>query len=480
MLACWAAIGPIVATFHSALRRARGRCSGRVRCCSAALEKISGRIAVCDAGPQDRGRAPRRRRRADPQRRRGRRVRRGRAAAGVAGPEARRSASSAGSTSRARACRSCSRPSLLSPPSARGCGCWSPGPATPRTSLRTVPTEVRDPVDRARAGVGRRQGRVPALGRRVRRAQHRGRELRHRAGSRRWRPGAPCWPATSRRSASARGRPGGSLLPVGDPAALARAAVACSSRRTGAPSWRSVGRARAAEFDWSLIAQRSWRSYETVAVTWSRRCARTIAMDRHVRRAAEEEAVTHHARGERGRHRPGGPAAVCTSVGWRAGSTGCTCGSRLARETLDAQLLRAGRAVLGPGHSGGLDPASACLLAEAAHEPPGRRAGRARGAESDLSRTSVPCWRARERSDMLWADPRAERCSRTWSPDVAEASVCARRFHNDAVRVGARAATPAALVRALHLAGRACRIPRFFEMDDAPPGRSTDPGCADR
>ncbi len=89
--------------------------------------------------PHHARRAPRRRRRAHPERRRDRAVRDGRAAARLARPrraprgDGERSGSSAGWTSRARACRCCCAPSRSSAAAVPGCGCCSPGPATPTT-----------------------------------------------------------------------------------------------------------------------------------------------------------------------------------------------------------------------------------------------------------------------------------------------------------------------------------------------------------
>lgn len=58
----------------------------------------------------------------------------------------------------------------------------------------------------------------------------------------------------------------GSLVPVGDSAALARAAVALLESPDRRAELAVLGRVRAAEFDWSLITQRILAVYETVAV----------------------------------------------------------------------------------------------------------------------------------------------------------------------------------------------------------------------
>ena len=96
------------------------------------MEKVTARIAVSPTCPPRAGRAPRRRRRDHPERRRRGALRRvARRCPGYPRATGPRSASSAGSTSRARACRCCSRRCALLVRSARTCGCSSPAAATP-------------------------------------------------------------------------------------------------------------------------------------------------------------------------------------------------------------------------------------------------------------------------------------------------------------------------------------------------------------
>jgi hypothetical protein len=137
-----------------------------------------------------------------------------------------------------------------------------------------------------------------------------------------------------------------------------------------------------------------------------------------------------------------------------------------ARETLDAQLLRRAGAVLDLATNGGLDMASAFLLAEAATAARDAPAGEREVAESALSEDVRAVLDAPGTLDLLWADP----VGRELLEPVALASErvgLARRFHNDAVR-SVRALRRKGVVRVLHLAGRAA-LPESFEMDDAPP-----------
>ena len=113
LLACWAAEGPIVATFHASCDALAGASRSPRRCCAARWRRSAGG-SRCPTRPARRlvehlgGDAV-----LIPNGVDGQPLRRGRAAAGWPGPTAARSASSAGWTSRARACRSCWRRSSL-------------------------------------------------------------------------------------------------------------------------------------------------------------------------------------------------------------------------------------------------------------------------------------------------------------------------------------------------------------------------------
>lgn len=137
-----------------------------------------------------------------------------------------------------------------------------------------------------------------------------------------------------------------------------------------------------------------------------------------------------------------------------------------ARETLDAQLLRRAAAVLDLATTGGLDMASAFLLAEAAtaarDAPPDER----EVAESALSEDLRAVLDAPGTLDQLLADPVARELLGPVAA-AAERVALARSFHNDAVR-SVRELRRRVVVRTLHLAGRAA-LPESFEMDDAPP-----------
>ncbi|GAA1088624.1 hypothetical protein [Nocardiopsis composta] len=159
-------------------------------------------------------------------------------------------------------------------------------------------------------------------------------------------------------------------------------------------------------------------------------------------------------------------------VSWRAGRL-----DRLhtrvetAHAALRAALNRRSAVVVELAAVGGLEPASAVLLAEAAgtaHRAwadgedtiggvPARVRAERELAESDLSRALRVVV---ERTDL---DPgvRAE------VDAAAKRVLLARRFYNDAV-AQTRQARASRLVRLFRLAGRA-GLPEFFEMDDEPP-----------
>ncbi len=139
-----------------------------------------------------------------------------------------------------------------------------------------------------------------------------------------------------------------------------------------------------------------------------------------------------------------------------------------ARDALDAQLVRRAAAAAELGASTLIDPASALLLAEAAHDA--REAGaagdRERGAaESDLSSALRLVFddpdnaeEIRERGGEHILDDLATGCQRV---------VYALRFYNDAVDA-TQAMRSKALVRWFRLAGYT-PWPEHFAMDDTPP-----------
>jgi hypothetical protein len=137
-----------------------------------------------------------------------------------------------------------------------------------------------------------------------------------------------------------------------------------------------------------------------------------------------------------------------------------------ARAALDAQLVRRSAVALELATSGLLDPASAVLIAEAAHAAREADPAARDQAESDLSRVLRAALDQPPQAEELAATARG----RVLLSELETASrrvVMARRFHNDAVRA-TRAVRRKRHVRYLRLAGHAA-MPATFEFDDAPP-----------
>jgi hypothetical protein len=145
-----------------------------------------------------------------------------------------------------------------------------------------------------------------------------------------------------------------------------------------------------------------------------------------------------------------------------------------ARSALDAQLVRRASVALQLAASGRLDPATALLLADAAHEA--READGAgdrdveqtarEAAESNLTRALRAAFAEREVVEELEADP----VGRELVHELAAAGLrvqLARRFLNDVVRA-ARVVRRKLVIRFLRLAGHA-PWPQTFEMSDTPP-----------
>jgi hypothetical protein len=137
-----------------------------------------------------------------------------------------------------------------------------------------------------------------------------------------------------------------------------------------------------------------------------------------------------------------------------------------ARAALDAQLVRRSAVSMELATCGLLDPASALLIADAAHEARQAEGENRPPAESDLSKALRAALDQPEQFDEL--SGRAE--GRELIDELEGAGrrvVMARRFHNDAVR-SARALRRKRHVRYLRLAGHA-PAPTTFECDDSPP-----------
>ncbi|GAA2852554.1 membrane protein [Streptosporangium fragile] len=154
-------------------------------------------------------------------------------------------------------------------------------------------------------------------------------------------------------------------------------------------------------------------------------------------------------------------------ISWRAGRLDrLHIRLELARESLDAALVRRAAVCLELAGSRLLDPATSLVLAAAAHEA--RTAGpeEREHAESDLSRTLRAVIDQDRLRDRLAETPAGPDLLEELDGAVAKV-VYARRFYNNAVEV-TRTAQRRWLARTLRLAGHT-DYPDFFEIDDAPP-----------
>jgi hypothetical protein len=135
---------------------------------------------------------------------------------------------------------------------------------------------------------------------------------------------------------------------------------------------------------------------------------------------------------------------------------------------LEARLERRAALTREVALEGGLDPASAVLLLDAATTAQHcERAGPSRiAAESDLSGALRAVFGDPETLEELAMDS-ADRLLLTELAEVTQGVVLARRFANDAVRAVV-AVRRRWLVRALRLAGHA-PWPQSADLDDAPP-----------
>jgi hypothetical protein len=164
-----------------------------------------------------------------------------------------------------------------------------------------------------------------------------------------------------------------------------------------------------------------------------------------------------------------GVIVVLTAVyiSWRAGRLDrLHIRLELARESLDAALVRRTAVCLELAASRLLDPATSLVLAAAAHEA--RTAGpeEREHAESDLSRTLRAVVDQERFRDRLVDTPTGPDLLEELGTAVAKV-LYSRRFYNNAVSV-TRTAQRRRLARTLRLAGHTA-YPDFFEIDDAPP-----------
>jgi hypothetical protein len=137
-----------------------------------------------------------------------------------------------------------------------------------------------------------------------------------------------------------------------------------------------------------------------------------------------------------------------------------------ARAALDAQLVRRSAVAMELATSGLLDPASALLIADAAHAARQAEGDARAPAESDLSKALRAALDEPEQFEELSRPPEGREMI-TELEAAGRRVVMARRFLNDAVRA-ARALRRKRHVRYLRLAGHAA-APATFECDDAPP-----------
>ncbi|MEV7011628.1 hypothetical protein [Streptosporangium sp. NPDC051022] len=154
-------------------------------------------------------------------------------------------------------------------------------------------------------------------------------------------------------------------------------------------------------------------------------------------------------------------------ISWRAGRLDrLHIRLELARESLDAALVRRTAVALELAASRILDPATSLLLATAAHEA--RTAGpeEREHAESDLSRALRAVVDQERFRDRLADTPGGDALLEELGAAVAKV-LYSRRFHNNAVDV-TRIAQRRWLARTLRLAGHT-EYPAFFEIDDVPP-----------
>ncbi|HUR06445.1 MAG TPA: hypothetical protein VM347_28115 [Nonomuraea sp.] len=164
-----------------------------------------------------------------------------------------------------------------------------------------------------------------------------------------------------------------------------------------------------------------------------------------------------------------GLVVVLTAVyiSWRAGRLDrMHIRLELAREALDAALMRRRAVVLELAGSRLLDPATSLVLAAAAHEARMSGPEDREHAESDLSGALRAAVDQERFAEKLSESPGGQVLLEELGAAVAKV-VYSRRFYNSAVGV-TRTAQRRWLARVLRLAGHT-EYPQFFEIDDNPP-----------
>ena len=243
---CWAAIGPIVATFHAAID-AVARDAGGVRDpADRRWRRSARRIAVSEAARDDPRRPHRRRRGADPQRR----LRAAGSPPRTALPElAGRGTAALGFLGRIDEPRKGLPVLLAALPAiagrAPGARLLVAGPGDVDEVRDALDPAVRDRVQFLGLVSESDKARAAALGRRLRRAPTPAARASGSSWSRRWPAGRRCWRATSTRSAGARRREGGHAVrdrrpgrprAAGRPAARPTRGARADGRAAGARS----------------------------------------------------------------------------------------------------------------------------------------------------------------------------------------------------------------------------------------------------
>lgn len=160
-------------------------------------------------------------------------------------------------------------------------------------------------------------------------------------------------------------------------------------------------------------------------------------------------------------------AAIGVYLSWTAGRLD-RLHARLeaARSALDAQLYRRSAVALEVATSGMLDPATALLVADAAHRARSGGDEERELVESDLSKALAAAFPDVETCEQLARQPGASALLAELGAACRRVEM-ARRFHNDAAAT-ARVLRSRRLVRVFRLAGHA-PMPETVEMDDAPP-----------
>ncbi|GII95352.1 hypothetical protein [Sinosporangium siamense] len=154
-------------------------------------------------------------------------------------------------------------------------------------------------------------------------------------------------------------------------------------------------------------------------------------------------------------------------ISWRAGRLDrLHIRLELARESLDAALVRRAAVCLELAGSRILDPATSLVLAAAAHEARTAGPDEREHAESDLSNTLRAVIDQERFHERMAESPDGKALWDELHAAVAKV-LYSRRFYNNSVGV-TRTAQRRWLARTLRLAGRT-EYPKFFEIDDVPP-----------